>query len=401
MLTLWLAASALTIGTLAAILPGLIKTRSSAAASRSETNIAIAREREGDLRKELLEGLISDAEYDAARAEIEQSLALDLDTQSSKGTDPSPSLFSAAAISALLPIAAIGIYLLIGSPTALNVSSSSVDLGPETQDPPDIDTMLDQMKSRLADRPDDLRGWTLFANALMGTGRYQEAVPAYRHLSDQDPANPEHKIRLADAIAMTQGGALAGEPETLITQALQLQPNHPQGLWLYGIAREQRGAFDEALAVFQRLAPMVANQPEVLTEVNAVIQRIQGQMTQSSQSMGSFSLEIRVEIDPTLAEQVTPGDTLFVFARVPNGPPMPVAAKKTSASTLPVSLELSDQDLLVGGQSLSAYPTLQIGVRVSKTGSANRSPGDLAGTSDQFSPRQTSEITVSISEQIR
>ena len=226
-------------------------------------------------------------------------------------------------------------------------------------------------------------------------------MPAYRHLSDQDPANPEHKIRLADAIAMTQGGALAGEPETLIMQALQLQPNHPQGLWLYGIAREQRGAFDEALAVFQRLAPMVANQPEVLTEVNAVIQRIQDQMSQSSESMGSFSLAIRVEIDPALTDQVNPGDTLFVFARVPNGPPMPVAAKKTSASTLPVSLELSDQDLLVGGQSLSDYPTLQIGVRVSKTGSANRSPGDLAGTSDQFSPRQTSEITVRISEQIR
>ncbi|MGA0344654.1 MAG: c-type cytochrome biogenesis protein CcmI [Arenicellales bacterium] len=402
MLTLWLAGSALLLGTLGALLPALVRLRPDRETlTRSEANIAIARERERETKRQLEEGQISDAEYDAARAEIEQSLAFDLDGQSESSFAKRSSPLTAAAISALLPIAALGLYLNLGSPNAPSPPDQVTQTATPASSAPDIETMLGEMRAKLADRPDDQRGWGLLANALMATGRYDEAVPAYRHLLGLSPNDPETIIRLADAIAMTQGGALAGEPEGLISQALQIQPNHPQGLWLFGISKEQQGAFDQALVVFQRLAPMVANEPEVLSEVNAVIARIESQIVGNTPGSGSFTLKARIEIAPQWASAVTPGDTLFLFARVPDGPPMPIAARRTQSFSLPLQWELSDLDLLMSGQSLSDYPVLQIGVRISKSGSANRSPGDLSGLSERFAPKNAGEITIVVDQQAR
>ncbi|NDA14274.1 MAG: c-type cytochrome biogenesis protein CcmI, partial [Gammaproteobacteria bacterium] len=110
MLTLWLAGSALLLGTLGALLPALVRLRPDRETlTRSEANIAIARERERETKRQLEEGQISDAEYDAARAEIEQSLAFDLDGQSESSFAKRSSPLTAAAISALLPIAALGL----------------------------------------------------------------------------------------------------------------------------------------------------------------------------------------------------------------------------------------------------------------------------------------------------
>ena len=98
---------------------------------------------------------------------------------------------------------------MIGSPDAVNVESLPLEETTRASEmQPDVDTMLAQMKEQLKERPDDVRGWTLLSNALMGTGRYAEAVEAYRVLRSLQPDDPEVLIRLADAIAMTQNGVL-------------------------------------------------------------------------------------------------------------------------------------------------------------------------------------------------
>lgn len=401
MAILWLSASVLVLGVLAILIPVLLRARESRALARNDVNVAIAREREKELRRDLQEGLISDADYDAARAELEQGLALDLGDGTAPPVRPAGSPIVAVAISALLPVFALGLYLALGTPDAPNLERASQEATANATTQPDVATMLAEMRLRLEDRPDDVRGWTLYANALMGTGRYNEAVPAYRRLKALQPDNPEVVVRLADAIAMTQGGVLGGEPESLISEALQLQPNHPQGLWLFGIAKEQQGAFDEALAIFNRLAPMVANEPEVLSEVQAVIERITAAKGADLSPVTVFRLLVNISVDERLKDAISPSDTLFVFARAADGPPMPIAAQRLAALPLPRQVLLSDNDLLMAGASLASYPLIQIGALISKSGSVSKAAGDLSGLSEAIVPSATSTVSLSINEQIQ
>ena len=78
---LWLTGSLLALLAIGMLLPPLLRTAKSVHIERTEINVAIARERESELRKELDEGILSDAEFDADRGELEQGLAIDLDRE--------------------------------------------------------------------------------------------------------------------------------------------------------------------------------------------------------------------------------------------------------------------------------------------------------------------------------
>jgi len=300
----------------------------------------------------------------------------------------------------LIPVLALGLYLFLGTPDAydqLDTSAPDVLAGEDRQ--ADVDTMLAQLKARLVDKPNDVRGWTLLGNAYMSIGQYENAVPAYRRLVVLEPGNAERLVRLADALAMSRNGILAGEPEALIQQALALSPAHPQGLWLAGIAAEERGAYAEALDILERLLPLVSDQSEVLIEVQALIARNTAALDGKSPAVAD-SLTVTVGITSALANSVIPGDTLFVYARVPGGPPMPVAVKKMRAQPLPREVVLSNRDLMLQGAGLGSYPSLEVGAHVSRSGTVRKMPGDLLGLSKPFDPGQINTVDVLIGEAI-
>ena len=397
---LWLTASILALLAVGIVMPALLRVSRPRDIERTQVNVAIARERERELRKELDEGILSDSEFDAARRELEHGLAIDLEGEPHATPDKATSPVLAVAVSAVLPILALGLYIFLGSPNLPEHPGVPATSDVNGQDQPaDVDMMLAQLKARLVDEPNDIRGWTLLGNALMSTGEYAKAVPAYRRLVALQPGNAERLVRLADALAMSRNGVLTGEPEELIQQALMLSPGHPQGLWLAGIAAEQRGAYADALVIFNRLLPLVSDQPEVLTEVRALISRTTAALEGNSFNQ-TDSLRILVSVDADLVSTITPEDTLFVYARVPNGPPMPVAVRKLKAQPLPREVVLSDQNLMLAGASIGSYPELEIGAHISRSGTVQKAPGDLLGLSEPFEPEKITQITVVIAKAV-
>ena len=397
---LWLTASILALLAVSVVMPALLRVSRPEDIERTQVNVAIARERERELRKELDEGILSDSEFDAARRELEHGLAIDLEGEPHATPDKATSPVLAVAVSAVLPILALGLYIFLGSPNLPEHPGMPATSDVTGQDQPaDVDVMLAQLKARLVDEPNDIRGWTLLGNSLMSTGEYAKAVPAYRRLVALQPGNAERLVRLADALAMSRNGVLTGEPEELIQQALMLSPGHPQGLWLAGIAAEQRGAYADALVIFNRLLPLVSDQPEVLTEVRALISRTTTALEGDSLTQ-TDSLRILVSVDADLVSTITPEDTLFVYARVPNGPPMPVAVRKLKAQPLPREVVLSDQNLMLAGASIGSYPELEIGAHISRSGTVQKAPGDLLGLSEPFEPEKITQITVVIAKAV-
>lgn len=391
---------ALAIGLLA---PALLRRQAQPSQSRSSVNIGIARERERELRRELQEDVLSEADYDQARAELEINLLSDLDQNpypESRPTNASAPV-TATLLAVLMPLAALGLYLFLGHPGALDRSAglAAQQLTAAQPSTTDVDAMLSNLRERLIERPDDARGWTLLANALMSTGRYAEAVTAYERLRQLEPRNPEFLVRLADALAMSNNGSLTGQATQLITEALALDPQQIQGLWLAGIAAEERGEPIQALAFWRRLEPLVIDQPELLSEVRVMIGRASTEL-QKNQAEMTTPLRIAVSITPDLLGSVTSEDTLFLYARAPDGPPMPVAARKLSALPLPRQITLDDRATVMTGGSLLSHRQLVVGVHISRSGNALKSSGDLLGMTNPFDPTQTQELAVVINQRV-
>ena len=396
-------ASTLIALAIALLAPALLRRPPEPSHSRSSINIGIARERERELRRELQEDVLSEADYDQARAELEINLLGDLD----QDQDPASALIrtpapvTATLLAVLIPLAALGLYLFLGHPGALDPSPGLMAQQLTSAQPsaPDVDAMLSKLRERLLEQPDDVRGWTLLANALMSTGRYPEAVTAYERLVQLEPRSPEFLVRLADALAMSNNGSLAGQATQLITEALALDPEQIQGLWLAGIAAEERGEPIQALDFWRRLEPLVVDQPELLSEVRVMIGRASTEL-QKNQAQMAEPLWIAVSITPDLLGSVTSEDTLFLYARVPDGPPMPVAARKLPALPLPRQIILDDRATVMTAGSLLDHRQLVVGAHISRSGNAMKSSGDLLGMTNPFDPAQTQELAVVVNKRI-
>ncbi len=109
----------------------------------------------------------------------------------------------------------------------------------------------------------------------------------------------------------------------------------------------------------------------------------------------SLAISGKVVIGPGLAAKGSPTDTLFVFAREANGPPMPVAILRATKKDLPFTFRLDDSSSMMPSRKLSDVGMVVIVARLSKSGQAMAQSGDLEGMSQPVKPG-TEGITIVI-----
>jgi cytochrome c-type biogenesis protein CcmH len=87
----------------------------------------------------------------------------------------------------------------------------------------------------------------------------------------------------------------------------------------------------------------------------------------------------RVSLAPALASRAAPTDTVFIFARAAEGPRVPLAVLRRTVAELPIDFTLDDSMAMSPQFTLSKFPLVVVGARVSKSGNAVPQPGDLQG----------------------
>lgn len=88
-----------------------------------------------------------------------------------------------------------------------------------------------------------------------------------------------------------------------------------------------------------------------------------------------------VTLSPALLGKVQPEDTLFVFARAVNGPPMPLAVIRKQVKDLPLRFRLDDSQAVWPQAKVSGFGQVVVTARISKSGEGQAQPGDLQGHS--------------------
>ena len=192
--------------------------------------------------------------------------------------------------------------------------------------------------------------------------------------------------RGTDVLAMARGQSLQGEPEQLVLRALELEPGNLKALALAGSAAFERKDFAAAASYWERMLAHVEPGSE---DARAIQQNVaearslarEKPPVEKERAGGAGGVRGTVSLAPKLKEQAAPDDTVFVFARAAEGPPMPLAVARVRVRDLPYRFVLDDSMAMSPAMKLSAFPRVVVAARVSKSGTATAQPGDLQGAS--------------------
>jgi cytochrome c-type biogenesis protein CcmH len=284
---------------------------------------------------------------------------------------------AAWALGAGLPLFAAALYLVVGNPGALLPQSD-----PHAITVQQLDAMVERLATRLRDSPGDVEGWKLLGRSYSALGRFPESAEAYGKAAALDPRDAQLLADFADVLAMARGQRLEGEPEKLIARALELDPTNLKALALAGTAAYARKDYATAAAQWEKMLPLVPPDSEDARAIRANVQEARALAGMKEETKEARQvLKGTVALAAKIKTQAAPDDTVFIFARAVEGPPMPLAVQRVKVRELPVSFSLDDSMAMAPGMSLSAHPRVVVVARVSRSGSPAAQPGDLQGAS--------------------
>jgi cytochrome c-type biogenesis protein CcmH len=211
----------------------------------------------------------------------------------------------------------------------------------------------------------------------------------------------------ADVLAAAQG-RLEGEPETLITKALQIDPKNLKALALAGSAAFNRKNYAEAARYWEQMIPLVSADSEEARAIHANVEEARGlagiapktTAVSARPTAGEARVSGVVQLAPELAGKVSPTDTVLIYARAAEGSRMPLAILRRQARDLPIRFTLDDTSAMAPGMTLSRHDKVVVAARVSKSPAAAAQPGDLEGASMPI-PNSASGISVTIDKTVR
>jgi len=174
----------------------------------------------------------------------------------------------------------------------------------------------------------------------------------------------------------------------MIKRALQLDPNHGKSLWLAGTQAYNQGDYPAAVAYWERLLKQMTPGSKESQQVMNIIAEARDlgagkpPSTVAQSSAPAAQVTGTVSLSPTLAARVTPTDTLYVFAKAPQGPPMPLATFRAQVKDLPMKFNLDDSMAPTPMARLSDFSSVIVGARISKSGNPMPQSGDLQGMTE-------------------
>jgi len=367
-------------------------------ATQAKANAKVYRDQIADLDREHESGHISDAEWQQSRDELSLRLLEDTSAQDDPvAKQEKPALWTAVLVAVALPLSAVGMYLWVGEPDALNPMAVQAS---DKVDPAQLLQMAESLAQKLNDKPDNLQGWVMLGRTYRTLEKFDAAVQAYDRalkLSDDD----DLKLERVEVLAMKSRGNFEGEPWQVIRDILQRDPQNYGALLMAGSASYSHEKYADALKYWQQARkPLAADNPDVpgLDEAIASVQQKLGMPAQVAQVSGvspsasapssstsnaaSHGLTVsgQVTIAEALKGKVKPSDVVFIYATPANGERMPLAIFKTTVAQLPMAFTLDDSTAMTPERKLSGAGEVLVKVRVSKSGNAMPQSGDLAGT---------------------
>ncbi|MES9970405.1 MAG: c-type cytochrome biogenesis protein CcmI [Candidatus Thiodiazotropha sp.] len=427
----WIIIAGFTLLAMAFVALPLMRKQVASGITSDELNLAVFKQQLAELDSDLASGMLDQARYDAARRDLEKELLSDVAEDSQQGEGKSSG--QVMALTALaIPLAALLLYLFIGSPEIIQrlasqpagmptASTQSSPQGGSTQNLPPMEELVKRLAAKLQEQPDNLEGWIMLGRSYMAMNDASAAINAFERAMEISDENIGLLLAYAEAIAANNGNDFTGRAAPMVEKAFHLEPKNPNVLWIAGILAYQRADFQGAFDRWSELRGMLKPQSAELESVNSALDDVRSQLglpaeepelpsiakpkksapvqaaadTAAAAASGK-SLKVEISLSPEMQDKAKPNDLLFIYAKATSGPPMPLAAVRKKVSDLPLSISLDDSMAMLPQMTLSKFPKVSVGARISLSGSPTAQSGDLEGEISPVKPGQAEIVKVVI-----
>lgn len=386
MIEFWLAAGLLLLVALAfPLIPVLRGRKAQAEEDRTALNVALYQERLAELQGQQAAGVLTVEQLQAGQAEAARELLADTEGAALERVSRLGQALPLLAALAV-PLLGAGLYWQWG---AIGDVERTRELASQpAQQAQSIEELTANLEARLKAEPDSAQGWYFLGRTYMAQQRVQDASKAFERAVSLSDREPELLGQWAQALYFAGDKQWTAQIQGLTDEALKADPEELTSLGLLGIAAFEAGRFAEAIGFWERLVAVLPEEDPSRAAITGGIERARANLQAGGQAVpepapaaneAGAVLSVRVELAAELRGKVQPTDTVFVFARATQGPPMPLAVKRLTVADLPAEVSLSDADAMMPQLKLSGFAQVQLVARISR--GANATAGEWIGRS--------------------
>ena len=244
-------------------------------------DLKVYRDQLKEVDRDLGRGVIAEADAERIRTEVSRRiLAADAQMQEAAGS-ASQSKRLGYALSAVVFVALIGgsfvLYRDLGAPgygdLALKTRIEAADIARQTRPDqaaaeaslptntptplisPQYLKLVEQLRTTVASRPNDLQGQTLLARNEAAMGNFVAAYSAQQQVLrlKGDQVTVSDLTDYGDMLIMAAGGYVSPEAESVLGQVLERDPANGPARYYYGLMLAQTGRPDQAFGVWDAL----------------------------------------------------------------------------------------------------------------------------------------------------
>jgi cytochrome c-type biogenesis protein CcmH len=239
----------------------------------------------GDALRQRLAAIARDRDSGLIGAEASMEAEIEAKRAALAATAPEPApgaaktwRFAAIAFIAAAPLAAAGLYSLVGAPALIDppLAPSAADIAslPEAERRAMIESMVAGLAKRLEERPEDFEGWRMLARSQMALERPAEAAASYRQLLDATDGDVEDWRNYATALAAAAPGQQFPSDREFLRAIGEIEKRAPgdmMALFYRGGAARQAGDAAGAAALWRRLLEAMPEDAPVRSTLEELI----------------------------------------------------------------------------------------------------------------------------------
>lgn len=378
----------LLLSLLALVFPAfvLLRGRAGDAASSEDANVALYRERVAEIEGLVAAGDINQEQAEQLIAEQQQSLLQDTSAKAAKASAVKESLAAGNSrkgwllvvlLGLLIPVLAFTFYQQLGASVDVEIQQLISQSGEGELSQQQTRQLIDKIEERLAREPEQGAYRVMLARLTLAVGDVAKAVEHYRKAAENLEGSAEVQAEYAQALYLAEQGRFSDAVVRALDLALQRDPGNVTALGLRGIKAFEAEDYAAAIKDWQMALRRLQQGSSQASLLTSGIQR-------ARQALGEELPGITVQLSLADGLQAASDQTVYVFARQPEGPPMPLAVTRLKVADLPATVTLNDAMAMPGGSVLSSAERVEVVARVSSSGSVTPQPGDLQGVSDKL-----------------
>ncbi len=376
---------------------------------RKQKNIELFQQSLDDLSLNLVDGSMSQEDYEKLKLELEKNFLSDMETQdeaklksSSNYTKLVPLL-----LMLLIPIGSFLFYRSLGSSQELILPSLIEQIGEATTAEEQIETLkviADVLEDRFRRRNDDLQTAYTLGTLYVSLENYAAAVSVFSTLAEGMEADSDKATvlgQLAQAQYLLADSSMNSAVQASIDEALSLNSNEQAVMSILAVEAILEEDYPAAISFWRRqISQLPVGNPQI-AELNQRISAIESFLTDSDSNdaqSSNLAVTVKVEIDESIIDQIDSDMRVFVFARS-ESVQFPLAAQEFSLSDLPITVTLDDSMAMIPQFTISSVDTIYVGATIARTATAD-SGGFRAQSSSFVLIEQETPIDLVVKEPI-